>query len=77
MTTTTHHPVTWDDASVPTHCELCAAPITAYFYDARLPRGPWGCICPTCFSLNNCSLGTGRGQLYTHQPNGDWLKTAG
>ena len=77
MTHATHPtPVHWDSPA-PTACHICKAPITHAFIDARGPGGWWTTICSICFNLGPFRLGTGHGQLYKLQPNGDWLKTAG
>lgn len=61
----------------PVHCDLCNAEITDTFYDAGLPRGPWGFFCNDCFTQNALKLGTGYGQKYEKQADGKWLKTGG
>jgi hypothetical protein len=60
----------------PTRCELCREPIRMTFTDGATRRGGWALMCPCCFGLYGLGLGTGRGQQYTQQPNGKWLKTA-
>lgn len=63
---------------VPKQCDICELPLTVQFMDCAVPgpeyRGIWGCLCPQCFSKFNCALGLGRGQAYTKQPDGRWLK---
>lgn len=64
---------------VPDKCDTCNNPITERFFDAKTRMGPWGCLCPTCQVLGPGmnQLGLGKGQEYTKQPNGRWLKTGG
>ena len=41
-------------------CDLCGKVAQ---YDARIPSyGSWGNLCKTCFKMNNCLLGLGKGQ---------------
>lgn len=47
------------------------------FYDGRTKMGPWANMCPRCFKRFGSGLGTGRGQRYTLQADGRWLKTGG
>lgn len=61
----------------PTECDLCHEPIKDKFVDGATEWGPWGNMCPACFRFNGCGLGTGRGQEYSKQPDGSWVKTAG
>lgn len=42
-------------------CDLGAAHGPAYA-DARVPGGPWGNLCRSCFDLLGCRLGLGHGQ---------------
>lgn len=59
-------------------CDLCQKDAKDTFYDAFVPRyRTWGNLCRDCFSDEGCNLGTGRGQRYSRQPDGTWIKTAG
>jgi hypothetical protein len=64
----------------PKVCEVCEWPITNKFYDAATNslRGPWACMCQTCFTrgpgLNK--LGLGIGQRYELKA-GQWICTGG
>lgn len=65
---------------VPGFCDTCDAPIHKLFYDAKTDRGPWACMCRTCFTLGPGinKLGTGFGQEYTEdKKSGKWIKTGG
>lgn len=57
-------------------CDQCGKPFGNLMFDAATPRG-WGNLCKPCFDMLGCTLGTGRGQEYTRQPDGRWLKTGG
>lgn len=63
----------------PEKCDTCDTPIVSKFYDAKTEMGPWACMCPSCQNLGPGlgQLGLGKGQEYTKQPDGKWLKTAG
>ena len=68
--------VTWTNPP-PAHCDLCGLALVTQFIDGKTDRGPWGCLCPTCHREHGCGLGTGRGQEYTLNTAGEWVKTAG
>lgn len=70
----------------PTQCDVCQSAITTEFYDAATEslRGPWACMCHSCFTtgpgLNQ--LGLGIGQRYERQYNPvedlwEWVCTGG
>ena len=63
----------------PEKCDTCDTPITDTFIDGKTTLGPWGCLCPTCFTFGPGigKLGTGLGQKYEKQADGKWLKTGG
>lgn len=65
--------------TAPSKCDLCSAQITSKFIDGAVPRlnRAWACVCPSCFSKEGMTLGTGRGQEYTKQADGRFLKTGG
>lgn len=75
---TANRQVFWT-GKAPTHCDTCGAGITKTFYDAATAFGPFGFMCPTCHHLGPGlgRLGVGKGQEYTQQADGKWLKTAG
>lgn len=64
---------------VPEKCDTCGAPIKKVFFDAATSRGSWANMCPKCqaFGPGMDRLGPGRGQRFTLQEDGRWLKTAG
>jgi hypothetical protein len=47
------------------------------FVDGRTQMGPWANMCITCHRRHGVGLGTGKGQRYTRQADGRWLKTGG
>ena len=61
----------------PTKCDVCKGIIGLVFYDAATVMGPWGNLCPNCFSKYGYGVGAGRGQEYRLQPSGKYLKTRG
>jgi hypothetical protein len=58
----------------PKTCDVCQGKISTEFYDAKTKQGPWGCLCPSCFDQFGMGEGTGLGQHYKKQPDGDFLK---
>jgi len=62
-------------------CDLCGASFNnkRLMLDACLDgaKNAWGCICSSCFIKYACKIGLGKGQMFTHLKNGDWLLTAG
>ena len=69
--------------TVPPKCDFCLTQITTKFIDGAVPRqlhrlyGSWAYVCPSCFSNEGMTLGIGRGQEYTRQADGRFLKTGG
>ena len=61
----------------PTQCDACGFPLEQVMYDARLPRGSWATLCPSCFCHEGCRLGTGRGQKYRRAADGRFEKEKG
>lgn len=64
---------------VPTECDTCGGDMTTRFYDAQTDIGPWASMCPSCHHLGPGlgRVGPGKGQEFTKQSDGRWLKTAG
>ena len=50
----------------PAKCDLCQTPITTEFYDARTISGKRANLCPSCFTDQDCNLGVGFGQRFSH-----------
>ena len=68
-------PLYW--ASPVSKCDLCHVDIAQVFIDGKTDKGPWGCMCILCHALHGYGLGMGRGQKYSRQSDGKWLKTEG
>jgi hypothetical protein len=45
--------------------------------DGKTKMGPWGLMTPKSFARYGVGLGLGRGQKYSKQPDGKWLKVEG
>ena len=59
-------------------CDLCRKPRGPIQYDASTkPYGQWAWLCPRCFSHYAYGLGTGMGQKYELQDDGQFKKTGG
>jgi hypothetical protein len=60
-----------------TDCDLCGGKFftSGPMYDASV-NGRWGNLCHTCFTLEGCSVGPGRGQKYEFKDN-RWTKVEG
>lgn len=52
-------------------------PITDKFIDGATVYGSWAIMTPKSHRANGRGLGTGKGQEYTKQSDGRWLKTGG
>jgi len=61
----------------PDRCDLCRVPIQNTFVDGKTNMGPWASMCPDCHDAHGVGLGTGMGQKYQKQPNGEWIKVEG
>jgi len=61
----------------PSKCDVCKATLCEDFMDAKTTHGPWANLCPACFRKIGVGLGTGRGQHYRRQPDGEYVKIAG
>lgn len=52
----------------PVKCDICNHIFSEkdkYFYDFKIPMGPWGIGCKNCFTTYGTRLGIGRGQKYS------------
>ncbi|MCF8131351.1 MAG: hypothetical protein K9N10_22810 [Deltaproteobacteria bacterium] len=61
-------------------CDFCRRDLNdcRYFVDGRVPGGMmFAYFCPDCVVAKGGQIGWGSGQLYKHEPNGDWLMVAG
>lgn len=64
-------------SSQPENCDVCQAPITNEFYDAKTKMGPWGTLCKSCFTKFGVGLGVGQGQQYQKDADGEFEKIKG
>jgi hypothetical protein len=64
-------------ANPPSACDLCKEPIGDEFSDASLPffGGIWGNVCSKCARRNAVRYGTGLGQRYERNADGQYVKT--
>ena len=52
--------------------------ITDTIIDGKTKRGPWAIMTPASFDIHGIGrLGTGFGQKYVKQQDGNWLKVEG
>ena len=64
-------------ANAPLSCDICDNQFDdGKMYDSNTGRG-WGNLCSKCFKMHGLGLGMGRGQEYTRQADGSYLKTGG
>ena len=74
---TAKRPVYWM-GTAPTECQLSGRAIDDEFVDGTVPgMRPWANWHPREFVRRGGTYGTGRGQLFTRQADGQWLKTKG
>ena len=58
-------------------CDFCGDICEVFLYDAKTYSGPWATMCERHFREHGYRLGTGWGQKYARQPNGEWHKIEG
>ena len=61
----------------PAICDNCKQPFKTFMYDAKTVYGPWANLCSDCFNVIGLGIGTGLGQQYIKNKDGDWIKNAG
>jgi hypothetical protein len=61
----------------PVRCDICQGAIEDEFIDGMTRRGPWAVMHTECHHVFGQGLGPGKGQRYTRQATGRWLKTGG
>ncbi len=64
-------------SSHPEKCDICQAPIDTEFIDGATVFGPWACMCRSCHDSKGKGLGTGKGQLYQKDTDGEFAKIKG
>lgn len=68
--------VTWI-GSDPSTCQICNRPVVSCFVDGKTYSGPWATMCLDCHFVHGVGIGLGKGQIFTLQADGSWLKTGG
>lgn len=63
--------------NAPLTCDTCEKELEHVMYDAATVFGSWANLCQTCYVRYGTGLGTGKGQRYSKQDNGQWVKTGG
>jgi hypothetical protein len=58
----------------PKTCQLCHRAIRTAFVDGATRGGPWANMCLPCHASNGYGLGTGQGQRYDLDDDGNWYK---
>lgn len=59
-------------------CDICHGPfVEDIMFDAATYHGPWANMCMHCFNEIGVGLGTGVGQQYKKNDQGQWVKVAG
>ena len=59
-------------------CEICGKEITGgRLYDAKTKYGCWATMCNDCYIRNGVGVGTGKGQRYELNADGEFEKTRG
>jgi hypothetical protein len=61
----------------PTKCDICHKAIESEFVDGKTTLGPWANMCTTCFKAYGVGTGTGLGQIYVKEDDGQFRKVAG
>ena len=69
-------------ANPPTICDVCRSPIKDTFYDAQIwvfpGRITWANVCSGCFEERSATgLGTGKGQKFERNEEGEFIETKG
>jgi hypothetical protein len=58
----------------PKKCETCQRLIVKSFVDGKTRNGYWAIMCPDCVPSFGVGLGLGKGQKYTKNKAGNWIK---
>lgn len=61
----------------PRACDIDQTPLQTKFVDGATTSGAWANMCLSCARRFGRGLGAGKGQEYTKQEDGRWLKTGG
>lgn len=57
-----------------TKCDICGEEISKTLIDGRTTLGHWAVMCPKCHKIHGVGLGTGKGQKYVRDGEGDFVK---
>ena len=57
-----------------TKCDICGEELTKTLIDGRTSNGSWAVMCPKCHKIQGVGLGTGKGQKYVRDTEGDFVK---
>ena len=57
-----------------TTCDFCGKTCEKELVDGLTQIGGWAVMCPKCHKIHGCGLGTGLGQKYVKDTNGDFVK---
>ena len=57
-----------------TKCDICGEELTKTLIDGRTSNGSWAVMCPKCHKIHGVGLGTGKGQKYVRDTEGDFVK---
>ncbi len=57
-----------------TKCDICGEELTKTLIDGRTSNGSWAVMCPKCHKVHGVGLGTGKGQKYVRDTEGDFVK---
>lgn len=60
-----------------TKCDICENECVMTLYDAQTNMGCWATMCGNCFRKHGIGLGTGIGQKYIKNKQGEFQKTNG
>lgn len=60
-------------------CDFCRTPSSRlnHLVDGANTGAGWAWMCPDCWEQHGLGLGIGKGQLFTKQPDENWIWTAG
>lgn len=57
-----------------TKCDICGEEISKTLIDGNTIHGSWAVMCPKCHKIHGVGLGTGKGQKYVRDGEGNFVK---
>ena len=57
-----------------TKCDICGEELSKTIIDGMTANGSWAVMCPKCHKIHGVGLGTGKGQKYVRDTEGDFVK---